>query len=234
MTMKLKLKMTKRKLVAAAVLSTIAATALVACGGDSDSDTTTATPPTTIAPFTAKIIGFNDYHGTLESPGTFGQNTTVPATSRPPVGGADFMAAQVASLKKQNSLNVVVGAGDLIGATPLISSLFFDEPSVETLNRIGLEFSAVGNHEFDKGSAELQRLQNGGCKVTAGQTDPNSCKGAAVGTPVPFEGAKFKWLSANVIATATGKPLLPFSVIPCQAPSNGRLLKACFWPQGRG
>ena len=119
------------------------------------------------------------------------------------------MAAQVASLKKQNSLNVVVGAGDLIGATPLISSLFFDEPSVETLNRIGLEFSAVGNHEFDKGSAELQRLQNGGCKVTAGQTDPNSCKGATVGTPVPFEGARFKWLSANVIATATGKTLLP-------------------------
>lgn len=205
------LKVTNKKLVAAAVLSTIAATALVACGGDSDSDsdTTTATPPTAVAPFTAKIIGFNDYHGTLESPGTFGQNTTVPATSRPLVGGADFMAAQVANLKKQNSLNVVVGAGDLIGATPLISSLFFDEPSVETLNRIGLEFSAVGNHEFDKGSAELQRLQNGGCKVTAGLTDPNSCKGATVGTPVPFEGAKFKWLSANVIATATGKPLLP-------------------------
>ena len=207
MTMKMKMKMVNRTLIAAAVLSTVAATALVACGGDSD--TTTATPPIAIAPFTAKIIGFNDYHGTLESPGTFGQNTTVAAASRPPVGGADFMAAQVASLKKQNSLNVVVGAGDLIGATPLISSLFFDEPSVETLNRIGLEFSAVGNHEFDKGSAELQRLQNGGCKVTAGQTDPNSCKGATVGTPVPFEGAKFKWLSANVIATATGKPLLP-------------------------
>ena len=207
MTMKMKMKMVNRTLIAAAVLSTVAATALVACGGDSD--TTTATPPIAIAPFTAKIIGFNDYHGTLESPGTFGQNTTVAAASRPPVGGADFMAAQVASLKKQNSLNVVVGAGDLIGATPLISSLFFDEPSVETLNRIGLEFSAVGNHEFDKGSAELQHLQNGGCKVTAGQTDPNSCKGATVGTPVPFEGAKFKWLSANVIATATGKPLLP-------------------------
>jgi 5'-nucleotidase len=203
------MKMTKRKLAAAAVLTLMAATALVACGGDSDSTAATATPPAAAAPFTAKIIGFNDYHGTLESPGSFGQTTAVPAASRPPVGGADFMAAQVASLKKQNSLNVVVGAGDLIGATPLISSLFFDEPSVETLNRIGLEFSAVGNHEFDKGSTELQRLQNGGCKITAGQADPNSCKGATVGTPVPFEGAKFKWLSANVIATATGKPLLP-------------------------
>ena len=179
----------------------------MACGGSDDISVVT---PTTLAePFTIKVVGFNDYHGTLESPGTFGETTAVPAASRPAVGGAEFMAAHIASLKKKNPLNVVVGAGDSIGASPLISSLFFDEPSVETLNRIGLEFNSVGNHEFDKGSVELLRLQNGGCKITAGVTDPNSCKGAAVGTPVPFEGAKFKWLSANVIATATGKPLLP-------------------------
>lgn len=195
----------KKSLVAAAVLSLAAGSALVACGG-SDSFPAVLTPA---APFTVKVIGFNDYHGTLESPGTFGQSTAVPAASRPPVGGAEFMAAHVASLKKQNPLNVVVGAGDSIGASPLISSLFFDEPAVETLNRIGLEFNAVGNHEFDKGSAELLRLQNGGCKITAGATDPNSCKGASVGTPMPFEGAKYQWLSANVISTATGKPLLP-------------------------
>ena len=206
--------MVNQNLLAAAVLAMMSAGALVACGGDNDSSTTgsastSSAGETKPAPFTAKIIGFNDYHGTLESPGTFGQNTSVPTASRPPVGGADFMAAQIAALKRTNPNNVVVGAGDSIGASPLISSLFFDEPSVETLNRIGLEFNSVGNHEFDKGSTELLRLQNGGCKITAGQTDPNSCKGAAVGTPVPFEGAKFKWLSANVIATATGKPLLP-------------------------
>ena len=191
----------KKNLVAAAVLSLAAGAVLVACGGGSDSSLA--------APFTVKVIGFNDYHGTLESPGTFGLTSAVPAASRPAVGGADFMAAHVASLKKQNALNVVVGAGDSIGASPLISSLFFDEPSVETLNRIGLEFNSVGNHEFDKGSAELLRLQNGGCKMTAGATDSNSCQGAAAGTPVPFEGAKFKWRSANVVSTATGKPLLP-------------------------
>ncbi|MBC7446197.1 MAG: metallophosphoesterase, partial [Polaromonas sp.] len=184
----------------------MACATLVACGGD---DALPALPGAPAVPFTVKVMGFNDYHGTLESPGTFGLNSAVPAASRPAVGGAEFLAAQVASLKKQNPLNVVVGAGDSIGASPLISSLFFDEPAVETLNRIGLEFNAVGNHEFDKGPAELLRLQNGGCKMTAGAIDPNSCRGAAVGTPVPFEGAKFKWLSANVIATATGKPLLP-------------------------
>jgi 5'-nucleotidase len=203
--------MKKSTMLASAAMTCAVIITIAACGGDSN-DTpppTTTPPPAAAAPFSAKIIGFNDYHGNLESPGTFGQNTGVPAANRPPVGGADFIAAHVANLKKQNALNVVVGAGDLIGATPLISSLFFDEPSVETLNRIGLEFSAVGNHEFDKGSAELQRLQNGGCKTAGGQPDPNSCKGASVGTPVPFEGAKFKWLSANVISTASGKPLLP-------------------------
>jgi 5'-nucleotidase len=189
----------KKTFVAAAVASLLATIGLIACGGSSDS----------APPFTVKVIAFNDYHGNLESPGTFGQNTSVPSASRPPVGGADFIAAHVANLRKQNPLNVVVGAGDLIGATPLISSLFFDEPAVETLNRIGLEFSSVGNHEFDKGSAELLRLQSGGCKTSNGQTDVNSCKGATVGTPVPFEGAKYKWLSANVVSTATGKTLLP-------------------------
>jgi 5'-nucleotidase len=193
-----------KKNFAAVGVSLIAGAAMVACSGIS-----VPAPTTPAEPFAIKVMGFNDYHGTLESPGTFGENTAVPVASRPAVGGAEFMAAHIASLKKKNPLNVVVGAGDSIGASPLISSLFFDEPSVETLNRIGLEFNAVGNHEFDKGSAELLRLQNGGCKMTAGVVDPNSCQGAAAGTPVPFEGAKFQWLSANVITTATGKPLLP-------------------------
>ena len=200
--------MMNKSLKTAGVFSLIASAALMACGGSDD----VAAPVIAVAPaapFTVKVLGFNDYHGNLEAFGTFGESAAVPAADRPPVGGADFLAAHVAQLKAQNPNNVVVGAGDLIGATPLISSLFLDEPAVETLNRIGLEFSSVGNHEFDKGSAELLRLQNGGCKVTGGVQDPNSCKGAAVGTPVPFEGARFKWLSANVIQTATNKPLLP-------------------------
>lgn len=186
-------------------LTAMALLAMTACGTDEPLGTSAAST----TPFTVKIVGFNDYHGTLQSPGTFGTNTAVPTASRPAVGGADYLAGHVKKLKAQNPLNVVVGAGDFIGASPLISSLFNDEPAIETLNRIGLEFNAVGNHEFDHGSAELLRLQNGGCKVVAGAADPNSCKGLAAGTPVPFEGAKFKWLSANVLDTATGKPLLP-------------------------
>ena len=147
-----------------------------------------AQPP---APITVKVIGFNDYHGNLQTPGTFGVNTLTPAAQRPAVGGAEFIAAYVARMKAQNPLNVVVGAGDFIGASPLISALFFDEPAIETLNRIGVEFNAVGNHEFDKGSAELKRLQNGGCKLTNSVPDPNSCKGLGSNSPATFTPRKF-------------------------------------------
>ncbi|URI07609.1 bifunctional metallophosphatase/5'-nucleotidase [Aquincola tertiaricarbonis] len=167
------------------------------------------TPVPAQAPVSIKIVGFNDYHGNLESPGTFGANTSVPSAQRPAVGGADYLAAYVARMRAANPNTVVVGAGDFIGATPLISSLFFDEPAVETLNKIGVEFSAVGNHEFDKGKDELRRLQNGGCKLTNGAPDANSCRGYGSAAPGSFDGARFRWLSANVVETATGKTLLP-------------------------
>src|SRR5215510_4731139 len=153
-------------------------------------------------PVTVKIIGLNDFHGNLQSPGSF---STGLGASSVPSGGVDALAGYVADLKSKNPNNVVVSAGDLIGASPLISALFHDEGTIETMNRLGLEFNAVGNHEFDEGKAEILRMQDGGCHPT----DPNTCEGAQVGTPVPFEGAKFKYLSANVVDTATGQALFP-------------------------
>ena len=157
-------------------------------------------------PVRIKLIALNDYHGNLQSPGRFGVNALAP---RVPVGGADALAAEVARLKAINPLNVVVGAGDLVGASPMISALFFDEPAVETLNAIGLEISSVGNHEFDKGAAELERLQHGGCRITDGRRDPHSCLGLGSAAPGRFDGAHFQWLAANVVERASGQPLLP-------------------------
>jgi 5'-nucleotidase len=145
---------------------------------------------------TVKIVAFNDFHGNLNSPGTF---------SGSPSGGADYLAGYIANLKSQNPNSVVVEAGDVIGASPLVSALFHDEGTIEAMNRAGLNVASIGNHEFDEGSSELLRMQNGGCHPT----DTNSCQGAAVGTPVPFEGAKFKYLSSNVTVNATGKTLFP-------------------------
>ncbi len=154
---------------------------------------------------TIKIVAFNDFHGQLESPGTFRQTPTSAASTNIPVGGVDWMAGYIANLKSQNPSTVVVSAGDIIGATPLVSALFHDEPTIETMNRLGLDFNAVGNHEFDEGKDELKRMQTGGCHPS----DPNSCQGANVGTPVPFEGADFKFLAANVLETASGKTIFP-------------------------
>lgn len=159
-----------------------------------------------------KIVAINDFHGQLESPGSL---RNVPATSElpnpptTPVGGVDWIAGYIADLRNQNPYTTFVSAGDLIGATPLISALFHDEGTIETMNRAGLDINAVGNHEFDEGKDELLRMQKGGCHPT----DENSCQGARVGTPVPFEGANFKFLAANVVETATGKTIFPSFVI---------------------
>jgi 5'-nucleotidase len=148
-----------------------------------------------------KILSLNDFHGQLESPGTFRANVTAPLV---PAGGVDYAAGYIAAARAANPNTVVVAAGDLIGASPLVSALFHDEPTIETMNRAGLDFNAVGNHEFDEGKDELLRMQRGGCHPT---DVANSCRGAEVGTPVPFEGAKFKFLAANVVKKGSGKTL---------------------------
>lgn len=155
-------------------------------------------------PVTVKIVAINDFHGQLESPGSL-RNLPAAATPATPVGGVDWIAGYIADLKSKNPHTTVVSAGDLIGASPLVSALFHDEGTIETMNRAGLDINAVGNHEFDDGKDELLRMQRGGCHPT----DINSCQGAAVGTPVPFEGADFKFLAANVVEKATGKTLFP-------------------------
>ena len=172
-------------------------------------------------PVTVRIIAFNDLHGNLQSPGNFGiqpGGSGTPTTSKPS-GGVDYFAGYINSLKAAYPYNAVVSAGDLTGASPLISGAFHDEGMIETANRMGLEFNAVGNHEFDYGKTEILRKQNGGC-YPGGAIGIDTCLGNANGqnpnpptapvpTPYPFEGAKFKYLSANVIVNDTGKTLFP-------------------------
>lgn len=152
-----------------------------------------------------RVIAFNDFHGNIDGTNLNFTSTIDGIPARTPAGGVDYMAGLVQQLKAGAPNSVVVSAGDLIGASPLNSALFHDEPTIETMNRLGLEFNAVGNHEFDEGRDELLRMQFGGCHPT----DANSCQGNQVGTPFPFEGAWFGFLAANVVDTATGKTLFP-------------------------
>ena len=152
--------------------------------------------------FRLKIIALNDLHGNLESPGKFAANPDSPEV---PAGGVDYLAGYIAHLKSENPDNVVVSAGDLTGASPLASSLFHDEGTIEAANRMGLEINAVGNHEFRSGPRRVAAVS----AWRLFQSNKNSCKGTVVGTPLPFEGAKFEYLAANVFDTGTGKTIFP-------------------------
>jgi 5'-nucleotidase len=152
-------------------------------------------------PVKLRVLAINDFHGNLK-PARGGIRINDPAnpgrTVNVDAGGAEHLATAVAELRKGHPNSVFVAAGDLIGATPLLSALFRDEPTIESLSQMGLELSAVGNHEFDKGAEELLRMQNGGCHPQDG------CKG-----PAPFTGAKFQYLAASTVDTRTGRTLLP-------------------------
>jgi 5'-nucleotidase len=152
-------------------------------------------------PVKLRVLAINDFHGNLK-PARGGIRISDPAnpgkTVNVDAGGAEHLATAVAELRKGHKHSVFVAAGDLIGATPLLSALFRDEPTIESMSLMGLELSAVGNHEFDKGAEELLRMQNGGCHPQDG------CKG-----PAPFTGAKFQYLAASTIDTKTGRTLLP-------------------------
>jgi 5'-nucleotidase len=151
-------------------------------------------------PVRVKVLAINDFHGHLKAP-TGGIRIADPAdrskTLTVAAGGAVHLATAVAQLRAQNPNHIFVAAGDLIGATPLLSALFRDEPTIESLGLMGLEASAVGNHEFDRGAVELLRLQAGGCHI-------EGCKG-----PAPFTGARFQYLAASTVDERTGRTLLP-------------------------
>lgn len=151
-----------------------------------------------------RVIALNDFHGNIDG-GRLAVSSIAEGYRNVPAGGVAYMAGLVRQLRAGAPNSVVVSAGDLIGASPLNSALFHDEPTIETMNRLGLDFNAVGNHEFDEGKDELLRMKHGGCHPT----DANSCQGRLVGTPYPFEGATFDFLAANVRDTATGTTLFP-------------------------
>lgn len=162
------------------------------------------------------LLAINDFHGNIAPPGIAVPvpDATDPAGVRVSAGGAAYLSTLVRQQKALNPGNtLVVGAGDLLGATPLVSGLFHDEPTVEVLNHIGLDISSVGNHEFDKGAAELMRLQNGGCYPRSADGSTGVVGGDTCMNQGRFDGARFKYLAANVIHKASGKPLLaPYEV----------------------
>src|SRR4051812_31924114 len=147
------------------------------------------------------VLAFNDLHGTLDPAGQnlYGQFA----------GGAAYLAKAVKDRQAMYGENqATVFAGDNIGASPLASALFHDEPTMVATNLMHADFGSVGNHEFDEGSAELLRMQNGGCHPVDGcQAAPYAL--ANGGTTNVYPGADFQYLSANVVRNDTGETLFP-------------------------
>jgi len=151
-----------------------------------------------------QILGLNDFHGNLEPPtgsgGRIGALTggacVAPACHL--AGGVEYLATHVNELRATNPNTMFVSAGDLIGATPLVSALFHDEPTIEAFNLMGLDYNGVGNHEFDEGVDELLRMQNGGCHPVDGCQDGDG-----------FAGSEFDFLAANVAYKDSGDTIFP-------------------------
>jgi len=167
-----------------------------------------------------QLLSFNDFHGNLEPPsGSSGRlviGHTLPAGATKPsdvttdsltpagVGGAEYLATHLAQAREGHPYTLTVAAGDLIGASPFLSAAFHDEPTIEAMNALHLDVSAVGNHEFDEGYKELQRMADGGCiDDGAGQNNQNSCAAHT------FTGANFDYLAANVKYAGTNTTILP-------------------------
>jgi len=144
-----------------------------------------------------QILAVNDFHGNLQPPtGSSGRVAT--PSGNVDAGGAVYLATWLKTLKAENANTVIVSAGDTIGASPLLSALFHDEPTIEAFNDMGVDFNAVGNHEFDEGVAELKRMQKGGCHPVDGCADGD-----------PFGGADFQYLAANVFYDGTNQTIFP-------------------------
>src|SRR5712675_952651 len=152
-------------------------------------------------PIDLRILAINDFHGNLLPPPGGIRIADPDDNTRKinvPAGGAEHMATLVKQLRQGTRNTIFVAAGDLIGASPFLSAMFHDEPTIESLSMMGLEVASVGNHEFDEGKVELLRMQNGGCHPT------DNCQG-----PHPFLGARFHYLAASTIETASGKTIFP-------------------------
>ncbi|MGH8794500.1 MAG: bifunctional metallophosphatase/5'-nucleotidase [Stackebrandtia sp.] len=150
-----------------------------------------------------QMLAFNDFHGALEPPeGSGGELVELDDNGDEhtvEAGGVEYLATHLDEAREGHDNSVTVAAGDLIGGSPFMSAAFHDEPSIESLNTLGMDVTSVGNHEFDEGFDELKRVQDGGCHPDDGCVDPDN----------PYEGADFPFLGANVVDEDSGMPVLP-------------------------
>jgi 5'-nucleotidase len=146
-----------------------------------------------------RLLGVNDLHGHLEPP-------------RAGVGGAAWLKTHFDRATVPGR-TIRVHAGDMIGATPLISSWFHDEPTMEVADELGFDVGTLGNHEFDEGGDELIRMLRGGRRTGPGALKRDA-EGRLVNTSSPsYSGAAYPYIAANTIDREGELRLPPYAVI---------------------
>lgn len=160
-----------------------------------------ASAPVPVATTEISIFSINDFHGHIQpkSPTPVMARLPDPKTGEikpQAAGGAAYLATVLDGLRAQRQHSIFVAGGDLIGASPQLSSLLADEPTLSALSAMGLDATALGNHDLDAGLTELLRKSRGEC-APAGCVWPE------------FKGAKFPYLAVNMLDAETGKPVLP-------------------------
>ncbi len=197
--MKLPLRRVAALALAASLVSALpACTTRLPAAADNTAATSTTAPAHLVQ---VELVTLNDFHGNLEPSKYVWDSVNGGGAHTIEAGGIDTIGAALQAWRRDDPQLLLVGAGDLVGASPAISSMWADEPTIVAMNMLGLRASSVGNHEFDAGRVELLRQQGGGCKSPRAD---KACKYEA-----SFGGAKFSYLAANVIDTATRKPVLP-------------------------
>lgn len=152
------------------------------------------------APVEVNVAAINDFHGNLLSnPFSYKDPAVEGGMVKLKAGGIGALSGLVAQLRQQDSELLLIGAGDMIGGSPPISSMWADEPTLDALDLMGLKFTAVGNHELDQGKAELLRQIKGGCESTR---PDKACQ-----FDKAYKGTTFPYISANLMDKETGKPL---------------------------
>src|SRR5687767_9318338 len=146
-----------------------------------------------------RLLGVNDFHGHLEPP-------------RAGMGGAAWLKAHLDEATVPGR-TIRVHAGDMIGATPLISSWFHDEPTMLAANTLGFDVGTVGNHEFDEGGHELIRMLRGGQRAGPA-AQKRDAGGALVNTSArDYPGASYPYIAANTVDREGELRVPPYAVV---------------------
>ncbi|MDH6125031.1 bifunctional metallophosphatase/5'-nucleotidase [Kitasatospora sp. GP82] len=171
-----------------------------------------------------QLLNITDLHGYLQAaPG--GDSVITGAGGRKyTVGGVAYLAAHLKRLRAGRGNSVFFAPGDLFSGWEFDAESFADEPTIEALNRMGLNFASAGNHEFDKSPAFLTRHMEQGVSFSRVDWD-DSFKDSGGHR---FHGADFRYYSANMVWKETGRTVLPPYNIEWVDAGNGRRLPVGF------